>query len=58
MTDQQSYNTLSRAGNKLLYTPNLDRLALEGAYFKNAYSQCPICVPGRAAILTGHSTES
>jgi arylsulfatase A-like enzyme len=58
ITDQQRYDTLSRAGNKLLYTPNLDRLAYEGAYFKNAYAYCPICVPGRAVILTGHSTES
>ena len=58
MTDQQSYNTMSRAGNKVLHTPNLDRLASEGVYFENAYTYCPVCVPSRAVILTGHSTES
>jgi len=58
MTDQQSYDALSRAGNKVLYTPNLDRLATEGVYFENAYTYCPVCVPARAVILTGRSIES
>lgn len=58
ITDQQRYDTLSRAGNKILYTPNLDRLANEGVYFANAYTSCPVCVPSRAVILTGFSTET
>ena len=53
MTDQQRFDAMSCAGNKVVKTPNLDRLAREGAYFENAYSNCPICVPARAVILTG-----
>ena len=58
MTDQQRFDAMSRAGNSILKTPNLDRLADEGVYFERAYSNCPICVPARAVILTGHSIES
>ena len=58
MTDQQRFDAMSRAGNSILKTPNLDRLADEGVFFERAYSNCPICVPARAVILTGHSIES
>lgn len=40
-------------GNPLVETPNLDRLAARGARFDNAYTNCPICVPCRAALATG-----
>jgi arylsulfatase A-like enzyme len=53
MTDQQRFDAMSCAGNKVLQTPNLDKLARQGAYFENAYSNCPICVPARAVMLTG-----
>ncbi len=53
MTDQQRFDALSFAGNRILQTPNLDRLAKEGVYFKNAYTQCAVCTPARASILTG-----
>ncbi len=55
MTDQQRWDALGCAGNSKIKTPNLDRLAREGAYFENAYSACPVCVPARASILTGQS---
>jgi len=53
ITDQQRFDTMSCAGAQVIKTPNLDRLAGEGAYFENAYTSCPICVPARAVILTG-----
>jgi N-sulfoglucosamine sulfohydrolase len=34
-------------------TPNLDRFAASGAYFRQAYASCSSCSPSRASILTG-----
>ncbi len=58
MTDQQRYDAMSIAGNTVLETPNLDRLARQGAYFENAYSACAVCAPARSSILTGHTVEN
>jgi arylsulfatase A-like enzyme len=38
---------------KLAPTPNIDRLAREGALFKHSYVANSICAPARANILTG-----
>jgi arylsulfatase A-like enzyme len=58
ITDQQRFDALSIAGNKILKTPNLDRLAKQGVWFKNAYTQCAVCAPTRASILTGNTVEN
>lgn len=58
ITDQQRWDAMSCAGNPVLKTPNLDKLARDGARFTSFYSACPVCVPARTAILTGHSLES
>lgn len=58
MTDQQQYKALSIAGNTVLETPNLDRLAKEGAFFENAYTPCAVCCPARSSILTGYTVEN
>lgn len=34
-------------------TPNLERLAARGVYFRNAYCGSPLCAPGRASMATG-----
>ncbi len=34
-------------------TPNIDKLALSGMVFSDAYAACPVCSPTRASILTG-----
>ncbi|MHC1705716.1 MAG: sulfatase-like hydrolase/transferase [Tenuifilaceae bacterium] len=58
MTDQQRYDALSIAGNTVLKTPNLDRLAKQGVYFKNAYTPCAVSGPARSCILTGTTVEN
>ena len=58
MTDQQRWDALSIAGNPVLQTPNLDRLARQGAYFKQAYTPCAVCCPARSVVLTGHTVEN
>ena len=57
MTDQQRFDALSRAGNTILQTPNMDRIAKEGAYFELCYSQCPVCGPARTSLMTGRTVE-
>lgn len=58
MTDQQRFDALSIAGNSVLETPNLDKLAKEGAFFRNAYTPCAVCGPARSSILTGTRVET
>ena len=55
MTDQQRGDCLGAAGNRVIHTPNLDRLAREGVRFSRAYSSTPTCTPARSALLTGLS---
>jgi arylsulfatase A-like enzyme len=55
MTDQQRADALAIAGNSYIKTPNLDKLAKQGAFFRNMYTQCAVCAPARAVILSGHS---
>ena len=40
-------------GNKLIKSPNIDRLAARGTVFNYAYCQQAVCSPSRTAILTG-----
>jgi arylsulfatase A-like enzyme len=58
ITDQQRYDALGYAGNSAIQTPNLDRLAEQGAYFRNAYTPCAVCGPARSSILTGRTVEN
>jgi len=53
VTDDQRWDTLGVMGNDTIQTPNLDRLAKEGALFTQAYVTTSICWASRASILTG-----
>ena len=57
IVDQLRYDALSIAGNKVVKTPNIDRIGREGVYFKNHYTPMAVCAPARAALLTGRTVE-
>lgn len=51
--DQCRADVLGCYGHPFIQTPNLDRLAMNGVLFENAFCQNPVCVPSRASILSG-----
>mgnify|MGYP005815325789 CR=1 FL=1 len=53
MSDDHSERAISAYGSKLINTPNIDRIANEGALFKNSFVANSICGPSRAVMLTG-----
>jgi arylsulfatase A-like enzyme len=53
LTDDQGYNDVSAYGPSDTLTPHIDRLAKDGMLFPNMRSNCTVCSPSRAAILTG-----
>jgi len=52
LSDDQGWGDFSISGNTNIETPNIDKLALNGAIFNNFYVE-PVCSPTRAELLTG-----
>ena len=52
-SDDHAQHAISAYGSKVNKTPHLDRLAREGARFKNSFVLNSICTPSRATLLTG-----
>jgi len=57
MTDQQRFDTLGCTGNRVIRTPNLDRLAGLGVAFTHATTPQPVCGPARHSLHTGVATS-
>lgn len=53
LIDDMGWKDLACCGSSFYETPNIDRLAIEGMRFTNAYASCPVCSPTRASLLTG-----
>jgi len=53
MSDDHAYQAISAYDNRLIQTPNIDKIANEGMLFNNACVTNSICAPSRAVILTG-----
>ncbi len=56
--DQMRADAMGCAGNPVIRTPNLDRLAAEGVRFENAFVPFPLCSPFRASLFTGKYPHS
>src|SRR5688572_1424311 len=53
MTDDHAAHAISAYGSRVNQTPHIDRIAREGALFRNVFVTNSICTPSRATILTG-----
>ena len=52
-TDDHAPHAISAYGSRINRTPNIDRIADEGAIFQNSFCSNAICAPSRAVVLTG-----
>ena len=53
LTDDQRWDALGYSGNDIIKTPEMDKLASQGVYFKNAIVTTPICSASRSSIFSG-----
>lgn len=57
-TDQHRADCIGAAARRNgIYTPYIDSIAYQGAYFSSAYATCPVCIPQRLSLLTGQSAQ-
>ena len=56
LVDDLGYGDLGCYGQKMLTTPNIDRLATEGMKFTRHYAGCTVCAPSRCVLMTGLHT--
>jgi N-sulfoglucosamine sulfohydrolase len=57
IADDWSFPHASAYGDRVVRTPNFDRVAREGARFTHAFAAAPSCSPSRAALLTGQAVH-
>ena len=57
-SDEHAQNITGCYGDKIVATPNIDKIAANGVTFDNAYTPSPLCVPARMSLLTGRLPSS
>ncbi len=57
LVDDLRWDEIGCMGHPFVRTPNIDRIAREGARFRNAFCTTPLCSPVRACLLTGLHTH-
>jgi hypothetical protein len=57
VVDDLRFDDFGAAGHPFARTPHLDRVAREGAQFRDFFAVTPLCSPSRANILTGLATR-
>ncbi len=56
MADDLGYGDLGCYGQKVIQTPNLDKMAAEGMRFTDMYAGSTVCAPSRCCLMTGKHT--
>jgi arylsulfatase A-like enzyme len=56
LADDLGYGDVGFNGQKLIKTPNIDKLAKEGMIFNQFYAGTSVCAPSRSSLLTGQHT--
>ena len=58
LSDEHRGQAMSHAGDANVRTPVMDSMAAEGAGFRRAYSNCPVCTPSRGTIFSGRHAHA
>ena len=56
LADDMGYGDIGILGQRMILTPNLDRMAAEGMIFTNHYAGAPVSGPSRCVLMTGKHT--
>ena len=56
LADDLGYGDIGRFGQKIIKTPNLDRMAKEGITLTSFYAGSTVCAPSRSVLMTGQHT--